>query len=219
VTRGDGEVFGVVPAAGRSSRIGNPKPLLDADGATFLERTVGALREAGVRTVYVGVREERSPIGAMAGRTGARTVVPQEPERGPLATLQAVLAARRTAGEEAAIGAFVYLPVDHPLVQPATVRALIEGWRETGAQLVVPLHRDRRGYPILLDTTLLRELASGDPPAPGEGEEDVAALLHPHDPATHLVEVDDQGVLVDIDTLAEYRRHFPAAYRRRFQKW
>ncbi|MEX2529209.1 MAG: nucleotidyltransferase family protein [Gemmatimonadota bacterium] len=206
-------MIGVIPAAGRSSRIGNPKPLLDADGASFLERTVGVLREAGIGTVFVGVREEGSPIGAMAGRTGARVVIPDDPDRGPVATLRAVV----TEAREFA-GACIFLPVDHPLVRPATIRELIERWRTTGRDLVVPVHRERRGHPILLGPTLLRELGQGEP-GTGAGEEDLADLLHPHDHAADLVEVDDRGVLVDIDTLAEYRRHFPAAYRRRFQKW
>lgn len=210
-------MIGVIPAAGRSSRIGNPKPLLDADGATFLERTVGLLREGGIGTVFVGVREERSPIGAMAGRTGARIVIPDDPDRGPVATLRAVvIEAQEFAG--GAPGAFIFLPVDHPLVKAATIGELIERWRATGRDLVVPVHRERRGHPILLGPTILQELAHREP-AIGAGEEDLADLLHPHDHAAELVEVDDRGVLVDIDTLAEYRRHFPAAYRRRFQKW
>jgi molybdenum cofactor cytidylyltransferase len=72
-------VVGVVPAAGRSSRMGNPKPLLDADGRSFLARVVAALREGGAVDVFVGVREEKGPISAEARKAGARLLVSWKP--------------------------------------------------------------------------------------------------------------------------------------------
>lgn len=214
-----GRILGVVPAAGRSTRIGNPKPLLDADGASFLERTVAALRDGGCDAVVVGVREPRGPIHAMATRAGGRPLVPSRIDDGPIASVRAALLWAEGDWAESDDGggelpdALVLLPVDHPRVRSETVRVLVETFREESVPLVLVEHRGRTGHPALFARPLFGELR--DP----ELAEGARTVVQRHRDSASLVEVDDPGVLVDIDTLAEYRRHFPRSYRKRFQKW
>jgi molybdenum cofactor cytidylyltransferase len=203
-------IVGVIPAAGRSTRIGNPKPLLDADGRTFLDRAVWTLRQGGLEEVLVGVRESRGPTYASALRTGARVVVPVQVDDGPIATIRAALQ-WTTDGERP--GALVILPVDHPRVEPATVSALVDAFVEGDASLVLPVFEGRSGHPILIAGPLLDEL---EEPELAEG---ARTVVRRHRETARLLEVPDRGILVDIDTLPEYRRHFPEAYRKRFQKW
>src|SRR3990172_6610084 len=47
------KTFAILLAAGESSRMGRPKPLLPWFGATLVERQVEALLDAGVDDVYV----------------------------------------------------------------------------------------------------------------------------------------------------------------------
>jgi molybdenum cofactor cytidylyltransferase len=205
-------VLGVIPAAGRSSRIGGrPKPLLDTGEGTLLERVVGALRGGGADPVVVGVREDPGPVAAEARRLGARTLVPESVEEGPVATLRSALESARAEGEPP--GALLYLPADVPLVQPGTVVALVTAWRETGAHLVLPREGGRTGHPALFAGPLLDELL--DPHLP----EGARSVVEAHRSAAVEVPVEDPGIHVDIDTLSDYRRHFPAAHRKRFQKW
>lgn len=209
-----GWILGVVPAAGRSTRIGNPKPLLDADGATFVERTVAALRDGGCDAVVVGVRESRGPIHAMATRAGGRALVPSRVDDGPIASVRAALVWAEGDDDDGELpDALVLLPVDHPRVRSDTVRVLVETFRKEWVPLVLVEHRGRTGHPALFARPLFGELR--DP----ELAEGARTVVQRHRHAAVLVEVDDPGVLVDIDTLAEYRRHFPRSYRKRFQKW
>lgn len=208
------EILGVVPAAGESTRMGNPKPLLDADGATFLERTVGALRDGGANAVVVGVRDAKGPVHATASRTGAHVLAPPDVEDGPIATIRAALRWWEEEREpRSAPGALVLLPVDHPKVRAETVRALIEAFREGLAPLVLPAHGGETGHPVLFGHTLLEELRGG------ELDEGARTVVHRHRESARVVEVEDRGIHLDIDTLAEYRRSYPTAYRKRFQKW
>ncbi len=212
-------ILGVVPAAGRSTRMGNPKPLMDADGATFLERTVAALREGGADPVVVGVRDHRGPIHAAARKTGAHVLVPDRVDDGPIATVRAAVewATNPPTPEEAepTVQALLLLPVDHPKVKGRTVGRLVEAFlaAEPSPPLVIPVHGDRSGHPVLFGASLFSEL--------GEEELDEGArtVVRRHRSRALEVPVDDRGVLVDIDTLPDYRRHYPRAYRKRFQKW
>jgi molybdenum cofactor cytidylyltransferase len=202
------KVLGVVPAAGRSTRMGSPKPLLDADGPTFLARVVGILREGGASTVVVGVRESPGPVAAEARGAGARLVVPDDVEAGPIATVQAALRMVEDAD------ALLLHPVDHPLVEPETVRTLIRTARESPeAGVVVPAVGEETGHPVLFRSALFPELLEPDL------EEGARTVVRRDRDRVLEVQVNDPGVLADLNTLGDYRRHFPGSYRKRFQKW
>ena len=202
------KVLGVVPAAGRSTRMGSPKPLLDADGPTFLARVVGILREGGASTVVVGVRESPGPVAAEARGAGARLVVPDDVEAGPIATVQAALRMVEDAD------ALLLHPVDHPLVDPETVRILIQAARESPeAGVVVPAVGEETGHPVLFRSALFAELLEPDL------EEGARTVVRRDRDRVLEVQVNDPGVLADLNTLGDYRRHFPGSYRKRFQKW
>ncbi len=211
MTPGEG-LIGIIPAAGRSSRIGgNPKPLLDTGSGTFLERTVRALGEGGAASVHVGVRHEAGPVTAAVRRLGARPHVPVDVDDGPIATIRTVIRTLRDEGEAPA--AILFLPVDIPEVTPKVVRALVESWCQFDAPLVLPASRGRTGHPALFSGVLLDELLEPDL------AEGARTIVERHRADARIIEVDDEGILIDIDTLPEYRRRFPDAYRKRFQKW
>lgn len=199
-------VDAVVPASGRSTRMGSPKPLLDAGGRSFLQRVVGCLSRGGCRRALVVVRDTQGPIAAMARRAGAEVLANPDPEEGPVTSLRVGL---RALGDDAA--GCAYHPVDHPLVEAETVARLLEAFRSAGAPVTVPTHGGRRGHPAIFHRSLFDELLE-------EGlEEGARTVVRRHDDALREVPVDDEGVLADIDTLREYRRRFPDAYRKRFQ--
>lgn len=220
-----GAVLGVIPAAGLSSRIGgNPKPLLETGSGTFLSRVIRSLREGGADPVVVGVRAVPSPVAAEARRNGAEVLVPPKVEEGPVATLRAALEYARGNGgpphrghpkapPETPPAALLLLPADFPLVKGETVRALVQAWRDTSANLVLPVQGGRTGHPALFSGPLLDELLEPDLP------EGARSVVEAHRGTAVEVPVDDPGIHVDIDTLPEYRRHFPGPYRKRFQKW
>lgn len=191
-------MVGVVPCAGLSSRMGRSKALMDAGGAPFLARVVGALRDGGCDTVVVVVRAAHGPEASLARELGARVLVNTEPEAGPISSLRVALGALDPARK-----GIVFLPVDHPGVRGETVAAILEAAEATGASIVVPRHGTRRGHPVLFRRDVFSELL--DPALEG-GPRTVVR----RDPS-RVVElpVDDPGVLQDIDTPGEYHAAFP----------
>ena len=84
-------IAGVILAAGASSRMGQPKALLEYKGETFLHRLAGMLDEVCGRVVVVlGYDAERVRAAVPAG---AETTVNPAPERGMLSSLQCGLRA------------------------------------------------------------------------------------------------------------------------------
>ena len=191
---------GIVLAAGASSRMGGPKALLDAGGATFTARLVAALREGGCAPVVVVAASGSGELAAEIDRCGARLVVNPRGEGGQIGSLRAAL--DYLIGLDDPAPAFVFSPVDNPAVTPETVRVLIAEWRGSEASIVMPRHEEERGHPVLADMTIAREFQV-------RGLEEGARSVVRRDPRRVLeVPVADAGVVDDIDTPRRYRARF-----------
>jgi CTP:molybdopterin cytidylyltransferase MocA len=184
----------IVLAAGASSRMGRPKALLPLDeGDRFVERIHRTLLDAGLDPIVVVVRPElEAPVRALLPTTVV--AVNRNPERGQLSSL---LVGLESLGWPAA--ALVTL-VDLPLVRVETVNALIAAWARSGAPLVRPLTRGRRGHPLVVGGPVIAALAGADPHTGAK------PVVHAFAAQALDVAVDDPGTLDDIDTPEDYAR-------------
>lgn len=196
-------VAGIVLAAGRSSRMGSPKPLLELGGETFLTRAVRVLREGGCDPVVAVVPpgQDAGAMGEIARGAGATPVENPDPAAEPIDSIQIGL------GElDDDVAAAVVLPVDVPVGDAAAVFAVIERWRASPASgrgpapIARPVHGGKPGHPVLFARAVWGELAAPDTT---EGARDV---VRRHRAAILEVDVGDRGVTVDVDTPADYER-------------
>src|SRR3954469_5255698 len=72
-------IAAIVPAAGKSVRMGRPKLLLPIDGRTVIARVVAALGEGGADPVVVVVAAGASALADEAEQAGACVVVADPP--------------------------------------------------------------------------------------------------------------------------------------------
>lgn len=184
---------GVVPSCGASKRMGRDKGLLEVEGRTFLRRTVETLAGGGCDPVLVVVAEGETALAAEASAAGAVVLLNPDPGDGPITSLRIALAAL-----DGSVAGVVYLPVDHPMVRPDTVRHLIGEARSSTAPLTVPLHDAKRGHPAVFGRALFAELS--DPTLQGGAK----TVVHRHLSQARLVDVEDEGVVIDIDTPDAY---------------
>jgi molybdenum cofactor cytidylyltransferase len=180
----------VILAAGGSTRMGRDKAMLLAgpDGATFVDAIQKTLRAAGVGVIRVVVAPGRE-------RADRHDVVNPDPAAGMLSSIHCGL--RSLPGE---LEGVIVWPVDHPLVSTSTVVRLIDAFRGSGAPVVVPSYRGRRGHPVLFAPRVLPELMAADPSFGAR------SIVHAHADRVELA-IDDAGVVSDIDTPADYERH------------
>ena len=83
---------------------------------------------------------------------------------------------------------------DMPAIQPDTVRRVV-GALHAGAATVAPAFRGRRGHPVGFAAPMRSELRAS------AGDAGARHVLARHPP--QLIEVDDPGVLYDVDTLED----------------
>lgn len=197
--RGRPLVAGVVPAAGASRRMGRPKALLDAGGRSFVAAVVGTLVGGGCDPVVVVTAPGQREVGRRAQAAGALVLANPDPGEGPITSVRLALAVLGARVEGIAL-----LPVDHPAVRPETVAALLEAFAPGDAPLVLPTFGGRRGHPAVFGRRLFAELL--DPALEGGAR----AVVHRHLAEARTVEVDDPGILADIDTPEAWRAAFAA---------
>ena len=190
---------GIVLAGGSSRRMGRPKATLRIEGKPFVARSVELLHGEGLHPLVVVAGEHfEQTLAALPVGFDVWTLHNPQPERGQLHSLKLALRSLRSASDVS--GAVVAL-VDHPRVRSATVRALLAAAREDG--IAVPRHGGRRGHPVVFGRALFAELLA-------TADEDGARVVVRNRPdRVTTVDVDDPGILLDVDTPAEYERLTP----------
>ncbi len=192
-----GSVVGIVLAAGRSQRMGEPKPLLEINGRTFLERAITTLLSGGCAPVIVVLSrcESAQAMREIAESAGAQPVENPNLESEPIDSLRIGLDAAPREARAAAV-----LPVDHPVVRGATVAALLGAFESHGSIIVRPVFAGQAGHPILLGRSIWDELAEPDLP------DGTRTVVRRHAVEIDDVTVDDPGVRTNIDTPDDYER-------------
>ncbi|HYX24071.1 MAG TPA: nucleotidyltransferase family protein [Thermoanaerobaculia bacterium] len=191
----------VLPAAGASRRMGRPKLLLPFRGAPLVAAVVEALRTGGVEAIVLVTAPEDEDLRSWARQAGVTTAVNPAPARGMLSSIQEGIDALGGADALARRGAVLLVsPADLPRLGPKSVAELLARMAATGAPLAVPVHQGRRGHPLALAPALIPEIFTLDP-AVG-----LKQLRDRHAAELLEVAVDDPGVVMDVDTPADYER-------------
>lgn len=187
----------IVLAAGKSSRMGRTKALLPiGEHETFLSRIVNTFRSAGVTDVVVVIgHDARAIIERHTELRDVRFVVNERYEEGQFSSLLTGL----NAVAHDADGALVTL-VDLPLVSAATIEAVVDRHRTTGAPIIRPASGTRHGHPIFVARSLFAEIRSGDPRTGAK------PIVRRHASVDGDVPVDDEGAFFDVDTPSDYDR-------------
>lgn len=183
-------VAAIVLAAGRGTRMGGGKMTALLGGKPLVRHAVETALASTARPVHVVVGAEREQVLAVLDGLDVTIIDNPDFAKGLSSSLKAGIASL----PENAKGALVLLG-DMPLVTPATINALGAAFTASpNAAAVVPVRDGQRGNPILLAKHLFAKVASL------QGDVGARAILA--DVSSEVIEiaVDDDAVLVDIDT-------------------
>ncbi len=170
--------------------MGFPKALLRYQEETFLDTLIGLFSQRCDPVVVVlGAEAER--IRSSVTRK-AKFVINADYLRGMTTSLQSGLRAVPADAE-----GVLFTLVDHPAVSIRTLDALLSPPRPL---LRVPRYGSERGHPIWFSHELIAEFLAI--PEGGAANE----VVHRHRPQTQFLDVDDPGVVADIDDPDAYRQ-------------
>jgi molybdenum cofactor cytidylyltransferase len=192
-------IFGVILAAGESTRMGTDKALLPwppaTAGGTFLSAAIQSLSPFSEMVIVVAGKNEAN-LAPVAYAQGAFLVANPAPERGQFSSLQVGLHEVLSRGRDAAIVTLV----DRPPAGAATLSTLcsrfVSAPNDTWA--VIPEYQNKHGHPFLVARELIEAFLKAPPTARARDIE------HQNQQHLEYVAVDDSAVILNVDTPQEY---------------
>jgi molybdenum cofactor cytidylyltransferase len=186
-------------AAGQSRRMGGPNKLLaEVDGVPMVARVARRLLVSRARPIIAVLGNQADAVGAALGK------LPVERARNPdfAAGLSTSLKRGIAALPPDLDGVIVCLG-DMPLISGRHLDRLVAAFNPLeGRAIIVPTRRGRRGNPVLWSKQFFPEMTGL------AGDVGAKHLISEHAELVAEVEMDDDAVLVDIDTpeaLVEFR--------------
>lgn len=189
----------IILAAGASSRMGRPKMLLPWGESTVLGHLIAQWRRVGAAQITVVCAAEDKPINEELDRIGfprEQRIVNPEPARGMFSSIQC--AARWTEWNLTLTHWSIVLG-DQPHLAGETLRAVAEFAAQRPGQICQPAHNGRPRHPVFLPGRLFESLAQSN-------HQTLKEFLTTHNADVQLMEANDPGLDIDLDTPADYER-------------
>ena len=188
----------IVLAAGLSARMGGKfKPLLPVAGRPLIARTLAALFQVPeISPVLLVTGHRADAVREAAGGYDVTFVHNSHYEAGGMVSSAQAGVRALPAG----VPAFLLSLGDQPAVRPATLSRLIQAWKKGAAAVILPTYHGNRGHPVVLSTQCAADILNL------ASDQTLKAVVERHKDQTIEVEVDDPGVITDIDTPDDYER-------------
>lgn len=186
-------IAGVLLAAGRSQRMGQPKLLLPWQGVPLVRFVAQQILQSKLDELIVVAGHRSEHLIAALDGLAVRVIRNDDFLDGQSTSLRAGIAAL-----DESVSAALVLLADQPLLQPATIDALIDVYRREQPPIVVPRHEGQRGNPVLFERSLFAELQAI------HGDQGARSVLKAHQQSICWLDTTDGGILLDIDTPDAY---------------
>ncbi len=179
-------------AAGSSTRMGQPKALLPLQDKPALLHCLTPLVHGLVWDMIIVLGPDSKAAAAHVENMSVKLMFNTLPGSDMAKSVRLGLAGMNPRS----VGALICL-VDHPLVQAETIRQIIGAALAAPERIVIPTFEGRRGHPTYFPKGLLTEVYQGF---------NLRQIIERHPEQATLVPVADEGVVLDMDTPADYRK-------------
>jgi CTP:molybdopterin cytidylyltransferase MocA len=170
--------------------------LLPIGDSTVIERTVQNLLSVPVKDLVVVIGVYGAAIKHRLRKFPVRFAVNPD----SLSDMAESIRFGLRVFKHADIEGFLVIPADMPLVLPETVRTLVTSLLDSDKFISVPLFHSRRGHPVVFRSNFYEQVLSF------RSSKGIRPLVHGDPSQVLLVEVEDEGVVADLDNWDDYRR-------------
>jgi molybdenum cofactor cytidylyltransferase len=193
-------LFAVIPAAGQSRRMGQPKLLLPLGGQTVIAWLLAALTRPEIAAVCVVVRRDDLALRDEIVRSGGWTVSPEVDPPDMRTSVEFGLQSVAERFFPRPDDGWLMLPADHPVLERAVLTELLAVWQRDRPRILRPTYQGRHGHPLIARWDVI-SLVQALPVDRGLNQ-----LLRDHTDEVVSVPVDYPSVLTDLDDPADYER-------------
>lgn len=190
--------FAIVPAAGHSRRMGQPKLLLPWRGVTLIEHVLRAWTSSQVTEVLVVARRDDAPLLEILNRRNVNVISPAVDPFDMKASVQLALRYIEKTFQAKPTDCWMLAPADLPGLSAELIDHLLASYDADSPCVHAPAVEGRRAHPVLFPWEMAAAVH-----ALGE-KEGVNSLLNAA--AVRDLPWHDGAILHDIDTADDYRR-------------
>ncbi|HEX5443932.1 MAG TPA: nucleotidyltransferase family protein [Pirellulales bacterium] len=190
--------FAIIPAAGRSQRMGQPKLLLPWEQWTVIEQVLAAWKDSRVSAVVVTVHPGDDELIARCRAAGVDVAVVDPPPADMKASVAAGLAYAAANYHPLPSDVWLLAPADMPRLSARLIDQVLGAHDPADPRVLVPRAGDYRGHPVLFPWPLASEV---DGLAEDAGINALVAAAGPRE-----IDCDDVAAFADLDTPDDYER-------------
>jgi len=184
----------IILAAGNSSRLGQPKQLLNYDGKTLLQIAIDAADESEAESKILVLGSEAEDIQKNIKLKSVYLTINQSWQLGMSKTLEVAL--NQLLEKNSALDQILVMLCDQPFVTPSLLNAMISTQASSGKGIVACKYQETLGVPVLFDKKYFQELLDLS------GKKGAKELIFKHD--DDLATVFFPEGKIDIDTKDDY---------------
>jgi len=187
-------ITAILLAAGESSRMGQPKPLLPWGGLPLIQYQIASLSEASASPIVIVLGHNSEDIAPYVENSPTlQTVINPDYAEGKTTSIR--LGVSQVLDD---VDGILLLAVDQP--RPADlVRRVIEEHLRSGALITHPTYNGRGGHPIIFAGSLKSELL-----AITEEQQGIREVVSRHQDSIRTVAVESPITRVDLNTMGDY---------------
>jgi molybdenum cofactor cytidylyltransferase len=150
-----GRVFAVVPAAGRSNRMGSPKQLLEVEGRPMLLAVVDPLSTCPQVAAVLVVTNSLVASTLDLTQTGASVVLNDEPDAEMIDSVRLGVTEFQTQCDLAARDGILICPGDQPGLSVDDITRCCQAFLEIPGKIIVATHDGKTGHPLIFPASLI----------------------------------------------------------------
>jgi len=173
--------------------MGTSKQLLRLGNKAVIRHCIDTLLASGIKDIVVVCGAEYDACVSELEGTGA-SIVRNEAKISEMA--DSVRIGLQALDEEIPYSAVIVALSDHPLVSEQTCRTIVNFHREMPDKIVIPAFKGRRGHPSLFPTEVISDIFFVS---------SLRNLIRDEGDRVLVVDVPDEGVVLDMDTEEDYR--------------
>ncbi len=183
----------IVLAAGESKRMGQPKLLLPLGESTVGEHTIDNFLNSKLKEVIVVLGDRADEMTRRIGSRPVKIVINPAYRQG----MSISIASGLSLLSEKAQAVMLSLG-DQPFIDPQAINRLTEAFSTHNRGIAIPVYRGRRGHPVIFSIKYKEALLSL------KGDIGGRQIIEKHPDDILEVDVDCEGITIDIDTYENY---------------
>ena len=186
-------IWGIILAAGASTRMKKQKMLLPYKGKTIVATVISNTISALNKNLVVVLGANRLEISKEISNFQLKIIENQRYSEGMLSSVLCGLEALPDETE-----AFLVVLGDQPQIGSDVTFKVIDAYKNSGKAIVIPVFEKRRGHPVLINFKYKTEIQGLNP------EKGLRALMEKFADDIFEVECGSPEILRDIDTPQDY---------------